>query len=345
MNYRGAKNVRNGSYTTTDFFIVLPALLFSAQSAAHFFSLSPEVARAKTAARNVFALLDTEPKIMRPSTSTISALSTPASSLDKVSDEKVFTAGEIDEKIPKLQFRDVTLTYANNSRPSLLEVSLDIPKGQTIAFVGPSGAGKTSAMALIERFFDPIHGSVLFDGIDLRDMDVRTLRSHMGLVSQDPDLFSGSISYNIKLGAPSGGVITDDEVHEACKKCGMHDFITSLPDGYNTECGSSTSSRLSGGQKQRLAIARALVRNPDVLLLDEPTSALDAHSEAHVQAALAEAAKGRTTVIVAHRLASIQHADCICVFEGGRLISKGTHQELVKKGGLYASMAKAQSLA
>ncbi|EME77240.1 ABC transporter, ABC-B family, MDR type [Pseudocercospora fijiensis CIRAD86] len=343
----GARQVRNGSYTSTDFFIVLPALLFSAQSAAQFFALSPEVARAKTAARNVFTLLDANPNIMRPSThDAVSVMSSTTHSLDKVNGgEKGSTRDAPSDQPPKLEFRNVTLSYPNGSRPALQDVSLEVPRGHTFAFVGPSGAGKTSAMAMIERFFDPTEGSVLFDGIDLRDMDVKTLRSHMGLVSQDADLFSGSILYNIKLGAPCGGLVSDDEVHQACKKCGLHDFIISLPDGYNTECGSNTSSRLSGGQKQRLAIARALVRNPEVLLLDEPTASLDAHSEAHVQAALAEAAKGRTTVIVAHRLASIQHADCICVFDGGRVVAQGTHSELVAQGGLYASMAKAQSLA
>ena len=244
----------------------------------------------------------------------------------------------------KLEFKNVTLMYPNTSKPSLSDINFTIRPGQTVAFVGPSGAGKSSAMALIERFYDVTEGALLFDGQDVRDMDVRTLRSCMGLVSQEPDLFTGSIAYNVKLGAPPGVTITDRDVEAVCKKCGLHDFITSLPDGYNTECGSSSSSRLSGGQKQRLAIARALVRNPEVLLLDEPTSALDAHSEAHVQESLNEAAKGRTTIIVAHRLASIQHADQIFVFDQGKLVAQGTHAELVRQGGLYATMAKTQAL-
>lgn len=197
-------------------------------------------------------------------------------------------------------------------------------------------------MALIERFFDPTSGSMIFDGIDYRDMDVRELRNRMGLVSQDADLFPGSISYNLKLGCASNQTVTDADIQAACQKCGLHEFISSLPDGYNTDC----SSGLSGGQAQRLCIARALIRNPEVLLLDEPTSALDAHSEAHVQAALLEeASKDRTTIMVAHRLASIQHVDRIFVFEHGSVVESGTHSELVEQNGLYASMAKAQSLA
>ncbi|EGP90754.1 putative ABC transporter [Zymoseptoria tritici IPO323] len=343
----GARQVRNGTYSSTAFFIVLPALLFSAQSAGQFFSLSPEIARAKTAARSIFTLLDAKTQILLPSSlerlkersSTTSSVST-----DLVSQTAVNGVGS-DGKIAKLRFDGVSLTYPNSSQPSLNKIDLSIGAGESVAFVGPSGAGKSSTVALIERFYDTTAGSVLYDGVNIREMDVRKLRSHMGLVSQDPDLFTGSVLYNVKLGAPSGETVSDEQVIAACKKCGLHDFITSLPDGYNTDCGSSSSSQLSGGQKQRLAIARALVRDPDVLLLDEPTSALDAHSEAHVQAALAEAAKGRTTVIVAHRLASIQHVDKIFVFESGRVIAHGTHAELVAEGGLYASMAKAQSLA
>lgn len=269
-----------------------------------------------------------------------------ASSLTRNSLEKASLPDEksVERTPPILEFRNVTLWYRNSSSPSLRNVSFTIPKGKTIAFVGPSGAGKSSVIALIERFYDATHGKLLVNGTDIRCINVKTLRSHMGLVSQDPNLFSGSISDNVKLGAPTGGSVSDAEVETACRKCGLHEFITSLPEGYNTECGSSSSSHLSGGQKQRLAIARALVRNPEMLLLDEPTSALDAHSEAHVHAALSAASQNRTTIIVAHRLASIQRVDKIFVFDQGRLIAEGTHAELVRQGGLYASMAKAQSL-
>ncbi|KAI5360603.1 putative Type 1 protein exporter [Septoria linicola] len=303
----------NGSYSATAFFIVLPAFLFSAQSAGLFFSLSPEIARAKTASRSVFTLLDAQPKIMASKAEEVPAKSSTTSSLVSSDFSKSSNLDISKQSTQKLGFRDVTLLYPNSSKASLSGVNLSITSGQTVAFVGPSGAGKSSAMALIERFYDVTEGAVLFDGRDLRDMD---------------------------LGAPRGVSVTDEDVQTACQKCGLHEFITSLPEGYSTECGSSSSSRLSGGQKQRLAIARALVRNPDVLLLDEPTSALDAHSEAHVQESLNEAAKGRTTIIVAHRLASIQHADQIFVFDQGKLVLA----ELVQQGGLYATMAKTQAL-
>lgn len=335
----GSKQVRDGMYSTRQFFTVLPAMLFSAQAAGQLFSLSPEIARAKTAAKSVFTLLEARPTILTmaacPSEKTlVSGTSTPQ---DFVLDAK--------SRNIKILFDAVSLSYAGNSKKKALRrVNMSIVDGQTVALVGPSGGGKSSTIALIERFFDPTEGSILLDGVDIREMDVKDLRKTMGLVSQEPDLFPGSISYNVKLGAAPGEAVTDEAVMAACKKCGLHDFITSLPDGYNTECGSSGTSKLSGGQRQRVAIARALVRDPQILLLDEPTSALDAHSEAQVQAALAAAARGRTTVVVAHRLASVQRADKIFVFDQGRVIASGTHAQLVQRCPLYASMAKAQSL-
>ena len=176
-------------------------------------------------------------------------------------------------------------------------------------------------------------------------MDVTSLRNGIGLVSQEPDLLPGSIAYNVKLGATAEQDVTDHDIENACKKCGLHDFITSLPDGYNTDCGSNGSAKLSGGQRQRVALARAFIREPEILLLDEPTSALDAHSERQVQEAIQDVAQNLTTLIVAHRLASIQHVDRIVVFDQGRVVEHGTHAELVEMAGLYASMAKAQGLA
>jgi ABC-type multidrug transport system fused ATPase/permease subunit len=196
----------------------------------------------------------------------------------------------------------------------------------------------------MERFYDSTGGPILFEGVDIRQMNVRSLRRRLSLVPQDPELFPGTISYNIRLGAGSEQTITQDMVEAVAKQCGIHDFISSLPDGYDTECGPMSNSKLSGGQRQRLSLARALIRDPEVLILDEPTSSLDAVSEQQVQDALKSASKGRTTIIVAHRLASVRNADNIVVFDSGRVVEQGTHSELVQLGGLYASMAKAQAL-
>jgi ABC-type multidrug transport system fused ATPase/permease subunit len=341
----GSKQVRDGNYTTRDFFTVLPALLFSAQAAGQLFSLSPEIARAKTAARSIFSLLEAKSTILdMDSDGEKTAVASSASTLHDVGPIN----NEKTKAPPKLQFDSVTLSYPGNStKQALKKINMSITTGQSVAFVGPSGGGKSSTIALIERFFDPTSGSVLLDGTDIRTLNVRDLRRTMALVSQEPDLFPGTIAYNVSLGAAPGTPqpLPQSTIESACKKCGIHDFIVSLPEGYNTPCGSGGTSKLSGGQKQRLAIARALIRDPQILLLDEPTSALDAHSEAHVQAALTEAARGRTTIIVAHRLASVVRCDRIFVFDQGRVIAGGTHNQLVQKCGLYAGMAKAQSLA
>jgi ATP-binding cassette, subfamily B (MDR/TAP), member 1 len=245
----------------------------------------------------------------------------------------------------RMEFKNVSFAYPGSHMTTVLDnVSFAVRDGETVALVGPSGAGKSSIVALCERFYDTTEGSIAFRGEDMRNCDVRSIRAQMALVSQDADLFPGSIRYNIALGL-SHRPASQEEIDAVAIKCGIHDFISSLPYGYATECGSVANSQLSGGQRQRIALARALIRNPEVLLLDEPTSALDAKSEEQVQAALAAASRGRTTIIVAHRLATIQHADKIIVLDGGRIVEQGTHSELVDQGGLYASMAKAQAIA
>ncbi|KAK4547641.1 hypothetical protein LTR36_000598 [Oleoguttula mirabilis] len=334
----GSRLVRNGEYTGLQFFIVLPALLFSAQASGQLFSLSPEISRARSAARSVFNLLSHEAQILEhfsrkgPSASTTSSLI------------GVRTALPIGDA-PRIAFEDVSLSYSGAKAKAVLhDANIQVLSGQTIALVGPSGAGKSSAISLMERFYDPSAGCVKLDGVDLRDLDVRSIRDRIGLVSQEPDLIPGSIAHNVKLGARSEQLVSDADVEVACKQCGLHDFIVSLPEGYATNCGTNGSSTLSGGQRQRLALARALIRDPEILLLDEPTSALDAHSEQRVKEALEAASHGRTTVIVAHRLASIQHVDKIYVLDNGSIVEEGTHAELVARGGLYASMAAAQSL-
>jgi ATP-binding cassette subfamily B (MDR/TAP) protein 1 len=208
--------------------------------------------------------------------------------------------------------------------------------------VGPSGCGKSTTIALLERFYDPIVGGVYVDGKEISSLNINDYRSYLALVSQEPTLYQGTIRENIVLGSTSENV-SDAAIEHACREANIYDFIQSLPDGFSTIVGSK-GSMLSGGQKQRIAIARALIRDPKILLLDEATSALDSESEHVVQVALDAAAKGRTTIAVAHRLSTIQKADIIYVFDQGVIVEQGTHTELMKRGGRYSELVNLQSL-
>ncbi len=236
-------------------------------------------------------------------------------------------------------FEDVSFHYPSRPDVAALDgLTLDIAPGETVALVGPSGAGKTTVIQLIQRFYDPESGRVTLDGIDLRDMRREDFRRHMALVPQDPVIFATSARENIRFGRLDA---TDAEVEAAAQAAAAHEFITALPDGYDSQVG-ERGVMLSGGQKQRIAIARAILRDAPVLLLDEATSALDAESERAVQHAVEALARGRTTIIVAHRLATVKKADRIIVMEDGRIAATGTHDSLVAEGGLYARLAKLQ---
>ena len=239
----------------------------------------------------------------------------------------------------EIAFDDVVFAYPGRpDLPALRGLDLRVRSGETVALVGPSGAGKSTVLRLLLRFYDPQSGSIRLDGVDLREADPQQVRARMALVAQDAPLFSGSALDNIRYGREEASI---DAIMAASRAAEADGFISALPQGYDTPVGERAKT-LSGGQKQRLAIARALVRNAPVLLLDEATSALDAENERLVQQALHDAMTGRTTLVIAHRLATVQRADRIVVMDAGRVVEQGTHTDLVAQGGLYAKLAKLQ---
>ena len=238
-----------------------------------------------------------------------------------------------------VRFDHVTFHYPSRpAQAALRDFSLDVRPGETVALVGPSGAGKSTVLQLLLRFYDAQQGVVSVDGVPVNAVPLDELRGRIGIVPQDSTVFSASAMDNIRYGRPDAG---DDEVFAAARAAFADEFIRALPEGYATHLG-ERGVRLSGGQRQRISIARAMLKNPPLLLLDEATSALDAESERMVQAALEAAMQGRTTVVIAHRLATVLRADRIVVMEGGRIVDEGTHAELVARGGLYARLAAMQ---
>jgi ATP-binding cassette subfamily B protein len=244
-------------------------------------------------------------------------------------------------EVPSLRgdivFNNVTFGYDNN-KPVLQGINMQLPAGETVAFVGPSGAGKTTICSLIPRFYDVNDGMISIDGIDIRQMTKQSLRSQIGIVQQDVFLFTGTLRENIAYGMLNA---TDEDIAIAARRAHLEEFIKSLPHGYNTEVG-ERGLKLSGGQKQRIAIARMFLKNPPILILDEATSALDTETEMIIQKALTELAKDRTTLVIAHRLATIRNADRIVVVTEDGIAEQGRHDELIAQGGLFAKLHRVQ---
>lgn len=249
-------------------------------------------------------------------------------------------AQPIEIKQGRIDIDHVSFQYNDNEAPILKDINLSIEKGETVAFVGMSGGGKSTLINLIPRFYDVTSGQILIDGHNIKDFLTGSLRNQIGLVQQDNILFSDTVKENILLGRPTA---TNEEVVEAAKMANAHDFIMNLPQGYDTEVG-ERGVKLSGGQKQRLSIARIFLNNPPILILDEATSALDLESESIIQEALDVLSKDRTTLIVAHRLSTITHADKIVVIENGHIVETGTHRELIAKQGAYEHLYSIQNL-
>ena len=239
----------------------------------------------------------------------------------------------------RVDLNDVSFHY-DNGVPVLSHIDLHIPAGGCYAVVGPSGGGKTTMCQLIPRFYDVCGGSITVDGTDIRDVTQKSLRRNIGILQQDVFMFAGTIRENIRYGKPDA---TDEEIVEAAKLAEIHEEIMALPEGYDSYIG-ERGVMLSGGQKQRISIARVFLKNPKVLILDEATSALDTVTEQRIQAALDKLSVGRTSIIIAHRLSTVRHADCIAVVEGEHIIELGSHRELMEKNGAYAALCRAQQL-
>ncbi|RYP82146.1 hypothetical protein DL769_001751 [Monosporascus sp. CRB-8-3] len=316
----GGRLLFTQEYGVIPFFVTYMAVINGAESAGQWLSFGPNAAQASAAANRILNVRDSRTK-------------DETSASESVPD----TEGGI-----KINIEDVHFRYPTRDISIFKGLNLTIEKGQFAALVGASGSGKTSIVSLLERFYDVDKGHILFNGKDINEINVYEYRKLLSLVAQEPSLFSGSIRENILLGV-NPDEITENQLHECCRDANIHDFIISLPDGYNTNIG-GRGVGLSGGQKQRVSIARALIRNPRVLLLDEATSSLDSESEKLVQAAFERVAQGRTTIAVAHRLATIQKADIIYVLGEGKVLEKGTHAELLRLKGVYWHMCQNQAL-
>lgn len=308
--WQGGQQVIAGNLTAGNLVTFLLYTLTVAGAVGTFTGLYAQLQEALGASQRIFELLEEPPEI--------------AVATDTINPPRLGT----------VRFENVHFSYTDRDDEVLSGIDLEVKEGEMVALVGPSGAGKTTLVQLIPRFYDVSSGQVLVDGVDVRDQDIAQLRNRMAAVPQEVELFSGTIAENLRV---ARSVATDADLVAACSAANAHDFITEFPDGYDTVVG-ERGVKLSGGQRQRVAIARALLANPELLILDEATSSLDTESEALVQAALEVLMKGRTTVVIAHRLSTVRRADRLVVLAGGRIIEEGTHDELIEQGGLYSKL-------
>jgi len=316
MIWVGAQDVASGVISSGELAAFVFYALMVAMAVATISEVYGELQRAAGATERLLELLAEKPQIEAPK-SPISLTNGPLA----------------------LCFDGVNFSYPSRpNQPALENISFDVKAGETIAIVGPSGAGKSTLFELLQRFYDPQGGTIKVADYDIKQLNPQDLRSHLGLVPQQPTLFSADVAHNIRYGDPSA---THEQVAKAAQKAYAKEFIEHLPEGYESYLGEQ-GVRLSGGQRQRIAIARAMLKNPSILLLDEATSALDANSEHKVQAALQELMQGRTTLIIAHRLATVMHADRIMVFNEGKLEAQGSHEDLISTSPLYKRLSELQ---
>ena len=356
----GGQLILHHEYGVAQFFLIFSAVVQGGQQAGMFLAFGPNVAKA-TAAANRILDIRSDPKIeyrrLKPSEGSDLGNNVdpthPKSGEGTEQDAKEVHDQVREEQAMAIEFRDVSFIYPTRPAAVYRHLNLIIPKGGYTALVGPSGCGKSTAIALLARFYAPTTGSIIVDGCDLTSIPLKVYRSQIALVSQEPTLFEDTIRENLIFGLPKASfrgknnVDIDAAIHDACRQAEVHDFVSSLPEGYGTLLGHGVHSSLSGGQRQRLCIARAILRKPRLLLLDEATSALDSVSEALVQKALDRVARRGdvTVVVVAHRLATVQAADQILVMgDGGTIVERGTHGDLVEKRGVYWAMCRAQAL-